>query len=220
MNCVADVIGEFTDKLADKLNFEDNNSSNSQNLLSNVDPFNPNFDLSTYNNQQIELNDDDQIDVDDDDEEKNNVPFPPSKQPSEEKNSVDDLFNFINTSIATTNLPSPVDLPPLYSTPSELGPVLPPPPIYSTSKELPPFPARSAIYSIPSKFTVPPPPSSNVSSQEFNPNDIFSLTSSDLVNINEFEVNEDDEDEEKNKIIFGAQYLTTEVAWSLTNLNR
>jgi hypothetical protein len=41
-----------------------------------------------------------------------------------------------------------------------------------------------------------------------------------LVDINEFEVNEDNEDEEKNRIVFGAQYLTKEVAWSLTNINR
>jgi hypothetical protein len=241
MNDIADKIGEFTDKLADKLNFEDNNnnnSSDSQNVLSGVDPFSPNLDLSVYNNQQIEINEDDQIDVDDDKndddtgsqtptlksyEEKNNVPFLTTIQPPVEENNksnvVDDLYNFINT---TTNTSS--SLPPIYSTPSPLGPVPPLPPIYSTSNSntLPPFPpAQSAIYSIPSTFNLPPSPSlSNVSSKQLNLNDIYSLTSTEGVDINEFEVNDDEEDEGKNKVISGAEYLTKEVAWSLTNLNR
>jgi hypothetical protein len=222
-------------KINDKEDSSDN--SNSQNVLPSSDPFNHNFDLSAYNNQQIELNDDDQIDVDDDDDSDDEYPkvepytkeeddpfHPTSQSPPEEKNksSFDDIFNFINTTTATTNLPSPLDLPPLYSIPSELGALPPLPPIYSTSNELPPFPAPSTTYSIPSKFIIPlVPQPPNASSQDFNPNDIFSLTSTDAVDINEFEVNDDDdEDEEKNKIIFGAQYLTKEIAWLLTNLNR
>jgi hypothetical protein len=176
MNGVADTIEKFTDKLGDKLIFEysNNNSSDSQNVISNLDPFNTNFNLSAYNNQQIELNDDDQIDIDDDEddstgrqtpilklyEEKNNVPFPPSiKHPPEENNTsiVDNIFNFINTSTTTTQkstssiLPPPFYLPPLYSTPSQLGPVLFPP-IYSTPSKVLPLPAQSGIYSIPTKF--------------------------------------------------------------------
>jgi hypothetical protein len=245
MNKFADKLGKFTDYLGDKLNFEDsnNNSSDPQNVISNLDPFNPNFDLSTFNNQQIEINDD-QIEFNNDDDDSDSDseypkvvpstkevsyqssdhPFhPPSQPPPEEKiiSSVDNILNFINTSVTTnSNIPLP-SIP--YTTLSDLGPLPPLPAIYTTPSNLLPLPVHSAIYLIPKNFNLPPPPPPpNVSSKNFNPNDIFSLTSSGIEDINEYENNEDNEDNEneKNKIVFGAQYLTKEVAWSLTNINR
>jgi hypothetical protein len=62
-NKVTEKFEQFTDSIASKLpTFNNsNNSSVSQNLISNLDPLTDNFNLSTYNDQQIVLTDEDQI---------------------------------------------------------------------------------------------------------------------------------------------------------------
>jgi hypothetical protein len=57
-NGVADKLGNLTDYLGDKLNFEDsNNSSSFQNVTSNLDGFSDTFDFNNLKNQEIEFTD-------------------------------------------------------------------------------------------------------------------------------------------------------------------
>jgi hypothetical protein len=60
------VVNEVTDNSS--------NSFNSQNLITNLDPLTDTFDFSSYNDEEIELNDEDQIDGNDDDDSDSDTP--------------------------------------------------------------------------------------------------------------------------------------------------
>jgi hypothetical protein len=110
-------------------------------------------------------------------------------------------------------------LPPLYSYPSKV-PTAPFAPLadlpsYKIPSALPPRPPMSPVYSFPSNTL----PSNN--SIDFNPNDIFSTIISPSLSENiSLEGIKDNKNGNSIDKVVGAMYLSKEVAWALTKINR